>query len=116
MATYPIEIQFHNLDHSPAVEERVREKAEKLGQFFDGILYCHVWIEMPHKQHEKGNLYNVKVQVEIPNHMIHVAREKRDDLNGSIRDAFDAARRQLTEQKEKMRGDTKTRPIDFHRP
>jgi len=38
----PLEITFRNLDHSDAVEAKVREKVAKLEQAYDRITSCRV--------------------------------------------------------------------------
>ena len=52
----PLEISFRNMDPSPAVEARIREKAAKLERFHDRIIGCTVVVEAPHKHHHKGIL------------------------------------------------------------
>lgn len=37
-----INIQFRNLDHSEAIEKRIREQISKLNQHFGEINSCHV--------------------------------------------------------------------------
>ena len=56
----PLQISFRNMDPSPAVEERIRQKAEKLERFHDRIVGCTVVVEAPHRHHHKGKLYNVR--------------------------------------------------------
>jgi hypothetical protein len=45
----PLDVRFHNLDRSPAVDAAVREAAAKLEQFADDIVSCRVTVEGPHK-------------------------------------------------------------------
>jgi ribosome-associated translation inhibitor RaiA len=96
----PLQIAFRNLSHSEAVEEAVREKAEKLDEFCDRIMRCRVVIEVPHRHHEHGNVYQVRIDLTVPGEEIVVSREAPKhvpdkDVHVAIRDAFDAARRQL---------------------
>ena len=39
----PLQISFRNMDPSPAVEARIREKAAKLERFHDRIVGCTWW-------------------------------------------------------------------------
>ena len=108
----PVEITFHNIDHSDAIEARVREKIERLAKLHDRLTSCRVTIEAPHKHHRKGNAYQVKVLLGVPQGQLAVTRDPGDvhaheDVYVAIRDAFAAAERQLNAQKQKLRGDVK---------
>ena len=108
----PLEIRFHNVDHSPAVEAAIREHAAKLEQFADQITRCRVTVEAPHKHHQQGNLYTVRVDVHYPGGEIVVARDPsahqaHEDVYVALRDAFKAARRQLQDRVRVQRGQVK---------
>ena len=62
----PLEIVFHNVDRSAAVEAAVRERAAKLEEFAENITSCRVAIEAPHKHHRQGNLYTGRVDLRFP--------------------------------------------------
>ncbi len=96
----PLQISFRNMDPSPAVEARIRKKAEKLERFHDRIIGCTVVVEAPHRHHHKGKLYSVKVDISVPGKDVVVDRAKptdhaHEDVYVAIRDAFDAATRRL---------------------
>ena len=103
-----IQITFRNLDHSDAIESAVREKANKLEEFFDHIISCHAVIESPHKHHQKGRHYQVKLSLSVPGKDIVVRRapdkhDAHEDPYVAIRDAFDAAKRQLRDYVARMK-------------
>lgn len=109
----PLEISFRNMDSSPAVEARIREKVAKLEQFFDRIVTCRVVVEAEHRRHHKGNLYNVRIAIGVPGDEIVVNRNgpknhAHEDVYVALRDAFNAAGRQLEDHARKVRGDVKT--------
>ena len=115
MAT-PIQINFRNLEHSPAIEASARKYAEKLTQQNADITSCRVTIESPHKHHDKGKLYHVVVDVRVPGKDLVVSRMPDDqhaheDVYVAIRDAFDAARRRIREYTKMRRGRAKGRQI-----
>jgi ribosomal subunit interface protein len=96
----PVQITFHNLDHSDAVEAKVREKLDKLCQFHPAIMSCRVAVEQLHRHHQQGNHFHVRVDLKLPGHELVAGREP--DLNHAytdvyvaLRDAFDALKRQL---------------------
>lgn len=101
----PLQISFHNVDHSDAVEERVRERAEKLEQFHHQIISCRVVIESPHKHQSQGTMYNVRVDVKIPGHEFIHKGDKGDhaheDAYVAVRDAFDSVERQVRKYNER---------------
>ena len=115
----PLEIALHNMDKSDAVEARVREKSEHLERLDERLTSCRVTIEAPHKSHRKGNIYQVRIQLDVPHGPIVVSHEPGDvhahkDVYLAIRDAFHAAERQLKEHQQKLRGDVKTHEVPLH--
>lgn len=94
------QVVFRGIDHSPAVEEAVHKRAEKLSRFSDEIQSLRVTLESPHNNHHKGKVYHVGVEALIPNHDIVVSHEQHDkheheDIYVAIRDAFNAVERRL---------------------
>lgn len=118
----PLEIRFHNLQSSETVESLIRERVERLEKFFDRITSCRVAVEAPHRQHRKGNIYTIFITIGVPGAELNVNREPhkvdqryvQPDIYHAIRDAFDAAERQVRDYKEKLRGDVKPHPPMFH--
>ena len=110
----PLQINFRNLEHSPAVEASVRKHFEKLTQFNGDIMSCRVTIESPHKHHYKGKLYHVVVDVRVPGKEIVVSRmpddeHSHEDVYVAIRDAFDATRRRIKAYTKIRRAKTRLR-------
>ena len=96
----PLEIVFHNVDRSPAVEAAVRERVEKLERFADDLTSCRVTVETTHKSHRQGNLYTIPVELRFPGgeavaNRASSANHAHEDVYVALRDAFNAARRQL---------------------
>jgi ribosomal subunit interface protein len=117
----PLQIRFRNMPSSEAVEANIHERAGKLDLFYDRITSCRVVVEAPHRHHHKGKLYHVRIDLTVPGGELVVNREpsKRathEDVYVAIRDAFDAARRQLQDYVRRQRGDVKvhgTAPIAY---
>jgi cold shock CspA family protein/ribosome-associated translation inhibitor RaiA len=108
----PLQLRFRNLNPSEEVETLVREKAEKLEEFFDRITSCQVMIEVPHRHHQHGNLYRVRIDVAVSRKELVVDRQppehqEAEDLQVALRDAFDSMRRQLEDYVRELRGDVK---------
>jgi ribosomal subunit interface protein len=109
----PLQLTYHNMEPSAAVESAVQEKVDKLGQFSDQITACHVTVDAPHKHQHKGKLYSVLIELHVPDTEIVVSRNPsenhaHEDVYVAIRDAFNSARRQLKEYEQRRRGQVKT--------
>jgi len=110
--TIPVQITFRHMESSPAVETRVRELADHLGVFSDRIQTCRVVIDSPHRHHHQGKVFAVKLQLVLPGEdvVVDMERPQRDgheDVYVVLRDAFDAAKRQLQQRMASLRGDEK---------
>lgn len=115
----PLQVTFRNMDRSDAVAAEVREKAAKLDEFFPHIMSCRVVVEALNRRHHKGNLYHVGIDITVPGHELVVSRTPRDDHSHedvyvAVRDAFDAAKRQLEDYARKLRGDVKHHDVVPH--
>lgn len=115
----PLQITFRDIPHSDAVEAAIRAKAEKLDQFFEKIMTCRVIVESPHSHKHHGTLYHVQVDITVPGAELVVSRSPdkhaaHEDIYVAIRDAFDAAKRQLQEYKRKLKGKVKTHETPAH--
>ena len=107
-----IQITFRDIPRSEALEADIREKAAKLEQFYDHIMGCRVMVEAPHQHHHKGYLYHVRIDLTVPGGEIVVKRDPKahqahEDAYVAVRDAFDAAKRQLQNYVKKTRGKVK---------
>lgn len=96
----PLQISFRGMDPSPAVEDRIRDRAERLDRFHPRITSCNVVVEAPHKQHQHGNLFEVRIHLRVPGNELVVNREgpkdhAHEDVYVAVRDAFHAAERML---------------------
>ncbi|HYM03266.1 MAG TPA: ribosome-associated translation inhibitor RaiA [Stellaceae bacterium] len=115
----PVQITFRHMATSPAVEEHIRERAGALERFFERITACRVVVEASAGRQRKGNLFHVRVDLTVPGREIVIKRDPserhaHEDVYVAIRDAFDAARRQLEDHVRTMRGDVKTHEVPAH--
>jgi ribosome-associated translation inhibitor RaiA len=109
----PLKITFRDIKQSEAIEARIREEAAKLEEFADRITGCRVNVEAHHRRHHQGTVYHVRILLTVPGTELVVSRDpERDhaheDAYVAVRDAFDAARRQLQEWTRRRRGNVKT--------
>lgn len=108
----PVQISFRHMEPSLAVEDKIREKAAKLEQFHDRIMGCRVVVEAPHRHRHQGKLYHVRIDLTVPGGELVVSREHHgkqahQDVYVAIRDAFNAAQRQLESHIQRQRGHVK---------
>ncbi|MFO7602799.1 MAG: HPF/RaiA family ribosome-associated protein [Gammaproteobacteria bacterium] len=109
----PLQITFRHMETSEALEARIREKARSLERFADHIMSCRVTVEAPHQHQQQGNLFSIKIDITLPGGEIVAARHSdkhhaHEDPYVALRDAFNAARRQLEDYLRKRRGKVKT--------
>lgn len=104
----PLQVTFRDMEHSDAVEVRIREKAEKLQRYYDRIMGCRVVVEMPQRHKHQGKLHSVRIDLTVPGAELVANHTQHEDVYVAIRDAFDAMSRQLEDFARKQRGEVKT--------
>jgi putative sigma-54 modulation protein len=106
--TMPVEVHFHGLEKSTAVEERVREKVDKLARHFDRMTHCRVVVEAPHRNLQRPKIYQIKIEVGVPGRSPIVVSHERagsdatEELGLALRDAFEAALRKVDDVSTKL--------------
>lgn len=108
----PAQITFRNMKHSTALEEHIQGLIQDLDSEFPNIMSCHVTVEAPHKHKQQGNLYQVSIQLRVPEMELVASKgndqdQAHEDVHVAIRDAFSAIEKQLERYAEKLRGDVK---------
>ena len=103
-----LKITFRGVPHSAALEEKIREKVDKVEQLYDRITACHVVIDAPHRHHRKGKSFNVRIDLSVPGQELTISRDRAKgdshaDVYVALRDAFAAAARQLEDYSERQR-------------
>ena len=116
MLQVPLEIAFHNLESSPAVEEEIRARVSELERRYDRLTSCRVRIDQRNKDLTGAIPPVVHIEMGIPGHgdlvvshePDHLLRKyQRPDLHKAISEAFRIAERQLLDLKEQRDGRTK---------
>lgn len=132
----PLQITFRDMPPSKAIEDTIRDKANKLDSLYDDIMSCRVIVEAPHRHHHKGKAYVVRINMTVPGGELVVNREPKrlvaarsahagdlektmaenhepskhaahEDAYVAIRDAFNAAARKLQDYARRRRGKIK---------
>lgn len=110
----PLQITIREMQHSDALEASIREHAAKLELFHPRIGSCRVAVEQTRRHHRQGRQFTVRIDVRVPGEEIVVTRDHHEDVYVAVRDAFDAAKRQLEEVIREKRGDIKGHPVPLH--
>lgn len=103
-----IQVVFHNIDQSEALLDAVNKRIDKLARYCNQIIGGRVVLDSPHNNHHKGKVYSVGLEVHTPQVEVRVNQDQHDnhaheDLYIAIRDAFNAAERQLKSVDKKHR-------------
>lgn len=109
---FPVVVSFQQRAPSAALRSRVRELAGRLERFSPNIVRCRVWIERPARHKQQGALHAVRIDIAVPDEHIlvghaHFADPAHEDPYVAVRDAFNAARRQLESYERRRRGEIK---------
>lgn len=112
----PPSITYRNIEKTPAIEALIEEKIAKLEQFCDYINSCRVVVEKAQENPNSGSPYRVSIDVTIPNSREIAVNHSPDTgkqyppLEAVIRDAFDAASRQIRDLSNEQQGERKIHP------
>lgn len=103
----PLQITVRDMPHSETLETHIRDKVQKLNGLFTHLISCRVVVEVPHKHQHQGNEFSVRIDLGVPGNEIVVNRDHHEDPYVALRDAFDAAKRQLEDYVRRLRRETK---------
>jgi ribosome-associated translation inhibitor RaiA/cold shock CspA family protein len=109
----PTRISFKGMDPSPAIEAEIASKVSMLERHFGRTIGYDVVIEAPPHGSRRGHPFGVRLEISVPGgppvvvSHTHHDREDHDDAYVAIRDAFNAAKRQLQDRTRKQRGEVK---------
>jgi ribosomal subunit interface protein len=94
----PLQITFRDLAPSPALSDAIKLRAAKLSRFHDRITSCRVVVEA-----KPRHRFGVHLELSIPGGEIVVSHEPDEtDAYVAVREAFEAARRQLDETAQRL--------------
>ncbi len=91
-----LQISFHELDHSEALEQAIRDKTAKLEGFHPRLQSLRVVVEKQSRHARQGNRFEARIDVHVPGHEYAVSHAD-EDVMVALRNAFDATRRCLDE-------------------
>jgi cold shock CspA family protein len=116
----PVDIAFRQCEPSEEIRSEIAAQAQRLEKFSPRITSFHVVVNGPHTRHRNGDLFQVQLRIAMPGRKdVVVDRQRgdapeREDPRVAIREAFDAAVRQIEEAQREMRGQVKQHPVEDH--
>jgi ribosome-associated translation inhibitor RaiA len=103
----PLQIVMRHIEHSGALEERIREHVARLESFHPHIVSCRVLVE-PLRRHDRhGRAFQVRIDVRVPGKDYIATRRDDVDVFLALHEAYHAARRQLEDDIRQKRGEVK---------
>jgi ribosomal subunit interface protein len=104
----PLEVSTRDVTLSSQIEAELRKRADKLERHYNRVTSCRIALERPTgNHHHDGGPYRVRVDVTLPGSEL-VADKQAEDIFIAIRDAFDAAERQMEDFVDRRRGFVKS--------
>ncbi|NQV46767.1 MAG: ribosome-associated translation inhibitor RaiA [Rhodospirillaceae bacterium] len=101
----PVQVVFHGMDHSDAVEANIAKEIEKLEKIYGRITNCRVTVESPHRSHRKGSRFDVGIHLALPGSSMDVRagnNPKHSDIHIAVSDAFGSLARKLKEHHDRQ--------------
>jgi len=100
------QITYRGLEHSPAMDARILELANKLEAVHPKITRFHVVIDELDKHKRKGNLFEVRIDLHVPRREI-ATHAQHEDAYAALNEAFDQMYRQIEDDLRIVRGEVK---------
>ena len=115
----PLQIKFRHMERSAAIEDRVRDRCHKLQRFAEHVTRCQIIIDAPHKHQDKALLYQVSIDIILPDEetgtSYHAEQQHaHENVDVAIREVFDAARHQLEDYVRQRRAYLKMQDANSH--
>ena len=115
-----LHLVFEDMEASDSVRRQVEREVDRLEREFSRIIAVRVVVKARSHRRRKGDLYAVRVQIELPGGR-RVSADRNppkdhahEDAHVAIRDVFAAAHRQLQDEARRMRGDVKATVAGSH--
>jgi cold shock CspA family protein/ribosome-associated translation inhibitor RaiA len=102
-----MQITIRDMPSCEALEAQIGRMAGKLFMLFTHLIACRVILEIAHKNHLRGEHFNVRICLDVPGNEIVVSLQHHMDLCVALRDAFVAARHQLEDYARRLQRETR---------
>lgn len=115
-----VQITYRDMDPTPGMEAAIRDKIDHLVRYHARIQRCHVVVESPHQSAAQNpKSFRVLFDITVPGKSLAASKDPQDkpehrDFYVALKDAYEAARKQLAVDRGKRRGDTKVHDVPPH--
>jgi ribosomal subunit interface protein len=89
-----VDVLYRDLESSPALNEMISKKLEKLNRYSDQIIHSRVVLDTPHNHKHKGKQFRASIEIDIKGHPIAIAQDN-ESIHLAVRDAFISAERKV---------------------
>ena len=96
------QITLHKIKHSPAVNEHIQSKIDKMAQYFHHITGCHVVVDYAAQHSQEAKQYCTRITVAVPKKTLTANHNLDTNMYHSIDTAFDDIYRQLKDYKAQL--------------
>lgn len=103
----PVQVTFHGMAQSAALDTAIRQHAGKLDRFHPRVMSMRAVVEEVARHKHQGKEFSVRLDIKVAGGEIAINRDHDEDPFVAVRDAFDAARRKLEDHARRRRGDVK---------
>jgi cold shock CspA family protein/ribosome-associated translation inhibitor RaiA len=106
----PLQVDFQGVPKTPQIKDAIEKHVAQLEQRYGRVTSCRVALRAPGGHHQNGGLYEVNIQLALPNgREVNIGRtapadERHADLTFAINDAFKRARRRLQDNVRRLQG------------
>ena len=106
----PLEVTYRYCEPSEEIRSEIAAQVQRLEKFSPRITGCRVVVNGPQSRHRRGELFDVELRIAMPRHRNvvvdrnHNEAPEREYALVAIREAFDAASRQIEGIDRNMRG------------
>ena len=89
-----VDVLYRDLESSPALNEIISKKLQKLNRYSDQIIHSRVVLDTPHNHKHKGKQFRASIEIDIKGHPIAVTQDN-ESIHVAVRDAFLTAERKV---------------------
>ncbi len=115
-----VQVTYRDMEPTPGMEAAIADKVEHLLRYHERIQRCHVVVESPHQSPAQNpKSFRVLFDITVPGKSLAASKHPQDrpehrDFYVALRDAYEAAKRQLAVDRGKRRGDIKVHDVPPH--
>ena len=94
------DVVYRDIDASPALNETIQKKIEKLHRYSTDISHSRVVLDIPHQHKHKGKMFRASIELGLKGHPLNVYHDD-PSIHVAVRDAFTHAERLLKKENDK---------------